>query len=176
MDQGFNYYRIKMAWTVEQEDGTLAKIKTEDLAYVSSYTEAEKVAYALIEDQQRDKNGEVTFEILKDKISEMLYNDNLMHDSDLLGGLVYNYLDPDADENIGIYVVKIMLVTIDERTAKEKRTYQTIHTPAKSNTDAAERIKKYLSMSDFIIRDIKFDKAESILWPVEVFQSKSNAA
>lgn len=176
MNQGFDYFRIKMAWTAEQEDGSLAKVKTEDLVYASSYTEAEKIAYALIEDQQRNKNGDVAIEILKTKISEMLFNDNLQHDSDLIGGLVYNYLDPDADENIGIYAVKVMLVTLDERTAKEKRTYETIYTPASSNTDAADRIRKHLKMSDFVIRDIKFDKAESILWPTDVFQSKSNAA
>lgn len=176
MTQGFDYFRIKMAWTAEQEDGSLAKVKTEDLVYASSYTEAEKIAYALIEDQQRDKNGDVVIEILKTKISEMLFNDNLQHDSGLIGGLVYNYLDPDADDNIGIYAVKVMLVTVDERTAKEKRTYETIYTPASSNTDAADRIRKHLSMSDFVIRDIKFDKAESILWPTDVFQSKSNAA
>lgn len=49
MNQGFDYFRIKMTWTAEQEDGSLAKVKTEDLVYASSYTEAEKIAYALIE-------------------------------------------------------------------------------------------------------------------------------
>lgn len=178
MNEGFDYFRIKMAWNAEQEDGSLAKVKTEDLVYASSYTEAEKIAYALIEDQQRTKNGDVSFEILKTKISELLYNDNLLHDSDLVGGMVYNYLDPEADENIGIYAVKVMLVTVDERTAKEKRTYETLYTPASSNTDAADRISKHLnkSMSDFVIRDIKFDKAESILWPTNVFEAKANVA
>lgn len=173
---GFDYFRIKMAWTEEQEDGSLAKVKTEDLVYASSYTEAEKIAYALIEDQQRSRHGDVSFEIIKTKISEMLYNDNLQHDSDLIGGMVYNYLDPSADENIGIYSVKVMLTTIDERTAKEKHSYETIYTPASSNTDAAARISKHLSMADFVIRDIKFDKAESILWPAETFKMKANAA
>lgn len=176
MKPGFDYFRIKMAWTAELEDGSLSKVKTEDLVYATSYTEAEKIAYAIIEDQQRDRHSDVSFEIIKTKISEMLYNDNLMHDSDLIGGMVYNYLDPNADENIGIYAVKVMLVTVDERTAKEKRTYETIYTPARSNTDAAERIAKHLDMADFVIRDTKFDKAESILWPTDVFQSKANAA
>ena len=178
MNEGFDYFRIKMAWTAEQEDGSLTKVKTEDLVYASSYTEAEKIAYALIEDQQRNRHSDVIFEILKTKITEMLYNDNLVHDSDLVGGMVYNFLNPDADDNIGIYAVKVMIVTVDERTAKEKRTYETLYTPASSNTDAADRISKHLrsAMADFVIRDIKFDKAESILWPTSVFQAKSNVA
>ena len=178
MDKNFDYFRIKMSWTAEQEDGSLAKVKTEDLVYASSYTEAEAVAYALIEDQQRARNGEVTFEILKTKISEMLYNDNLLYDTDLDGGLVYNYLNPDADDNVGIYAVKVMIITVDERTAKEKRTYETLYTPASSNTDAANMVSQHFDhlMSDFVIRDIKFDKAESILWPKEIFKSKSNIA
>lgn len=176
MKTGFDYYRIKMTWTEEQEDGSLAKVKTEDLVYASSYTEAEKIANAIIEDQQRNRHAEAQMEIIKTKISEMLFNDNLQHDSELVGGMVYNYLNPDADENVGIYAVKVMIITIDEKSAKEKRTYETIYTPASSNTDAAERIHKHLNMSDFIIRDIKFDKAESILWPTDEFQSKSAAA
>lgn len=176
MKTGFDYYRIKMTWTEEQEDGSLAKVKTEDLVYASSYTEAEKVAYAIIEDQQRNRHGDVLMEIIKTKITEMLFNDNLLHDNDLIGGMVYNYLNPDADENIGIYAGKVMIITIDEKSAKEKRTYETIYTPASSNTDAAERIGKHLGMSDFVIRDIKFDKAESILWPTDEFQSKSAIA
>lgn len=178
MNDRFDYFRIKMTWNAEQEDGTLAKVKTEDLVYASSYTEAEKIAYALIEDQQRTKNGDASFEILKTKISEVLYNNNLLYDSDLIGGMVYNYLDTEAGESIGIYAVKVMLITVDERTAKEKRTYETFYTPAQSNTDAADIISQYLknSMSDFIIRDIKFDKAESILWPTNTFKSKANVA
>lgn len=176
MKTGFDYYRIKMAWTTEQEDGSLAKVKTEDLVYASSYTEAEKIAYAIIEDQQRTRHSEVLIEIIKTKISEMLFNDNLQHVNELVGGMVYNFLDPEADENIGIYAVKVMIITIDEKSAKEKRTYETIYTPASSNTDAAERIRKHLSMSDFVIRDIKFDKAESVLWPTDEFQSKSAIA
>lgn len=174
MKTEFDYYRIKMNWTAEDEDGTLAKIKTEDLVYASSYTEAEKIAYALVEDQKRDQYSDVTFEIIKTKITEMLFNDNLCHDSELIGGLVYNYLDPEADENIGIYSVKVMTMVIDEKTAKEKRSYETIYTPASSNTDAAERIQKHLGLADYVIRDIKFDKAESILWPTEIFESKVN--
>ena len=53
----FNYYRIKTDWLAEQEDGKLQKTKTEELVFASSYTEAEKVAYALAEKYERAKFG-----------------------------------------------------------------------------------------------------------------------
>ena len=172
MKTGFDYFRIKMAWTEEQKDGSLAKVKTEDLVYASNYTEAEQMAVALINDQQRDRHSEVSYEILKTKISEMLYNENLVHDIEPINGCVYNYIDPSADENAGIYAVKVMYILVDEKSGKDKYTYGTIYTPAYSNTDAAERINKHLEMADFVIRDIKFDKAESVLWPEDVFKCK----
>lgn len=176
MKQPLDYFRIKMTWVEEKEDGALKKVKTEDLVYATSYTEAEKIAYAIIEDQQRDRHEDVTYEIIKTKISEMLYNDNLVHDEELVGGMVYNYLDPSADDNIGIYAVKVMLLFADEKTGEDKQSYETIYTPASSNTDAADRITKHLDTLDFVIRDTKFDKAESILWPVDVYKTKNTTA
>lgn len=90
MNTGFNYYRIKMMWKGELEDGSLEKIKTEDLVYASSYTEAEKMAYAIIEDQNREKHESIySLEIIKTKIGDMLCNDTLDHDTNLVGGMVY---------------------------------------------------------------------------------------
>lgn len=179
MKTGFDYYRIKMAWTDELEDGSLSKIKTEDLVYASSYTEAEKIAYALIEDQQRTRHSDdVQMEIIKTKITEMLFNNILEHDNELVGGMVYNYLTSEQvdQESVGIYAVKVMIITIDEKTAKEKRTHETIYTPASSNTNAAERVRKSMGVQDYVIRDIKFDKAESILWPMNIFEQKANTS
>ena len=45
-----DFYRIKTEWTRERENGELAKVKTEELVMVISYTEAEKVAYSIVED------------------------------------------------------------------------------------------------------------------------------
>lgn len=176
MSEQLNYYRIKMNWLNEMEDSSLSKVTTEDLVYVSSYTEAERIAYCLIEDQQRTRfSNDISFEIVKTKISEILYNDSLKQDGDMIGGLLYNYVDPNEGDGVGIYSVKIMIITIDEKTAKEKRSYETIYTPATSNVDAANRIKNHLLITDYTIRDVKFDKAESVLWPTEVFQAKMNS-
>lgn len=163
-----------MEWTREAQDGTLQKAKTEELAYVTSYTEAEKIAYALINDEDRTKYGNVNFEILKTKISEMLYNETLEHDDILIGGLVCNYFTEPESSGVGLYSVKVVSTTIDEKSNKEKKETYTIFTPAKSNTDAARRVSDYLSdtMTDFIIRDIKFDKAEAILWTPTIQEQK----
>lgn len=175
MNTMLNYYRIKTEWTSEKEDGSLVKLKTEELAYAESYTEAEKIAYALVEDQNRSRFGTVSIDITKTKISELLYNDILVHDDRLIGGLVCNYFEDDGDQ-VGIYAVKVMFIDFDEKSGKEKKSFETIFTPATSNTDAAACINGHLgqTMRDYVIRDIKFDKAEAVLWPKNVQESKMN--
>lgn len=175
MNTGFDYYRIKMQWKGELEDGSLEKLKTEDLVYASSYSEAEKMAYAIIEDQNRTKHDEIySIEIIKTKIGDMLFNETLDHDERLVGGMIYNFF-PTVDNGEGFYEVKLDIITIDERTAKERKTRESIYTPATDNIDAAARVLKYMSGQDVIIRKVTFDKAESILWPKDVFERKSNA-
>lgn len=175
MNTGFNYYRIKMQWKGELEDGSLEKLKTEDLVYASSYTEAEKMAYALIEDQNRTKHDPIiSMEIIKTKIEDVLFNNTLDHDQDLVGGMVYNFF-PTVDNGEGFYAVKVAIPVIDEKTAKEKISHATVFTPAIDNSDAAARVIKYMAPQDIIVRNVTFDKAESILWPTEIFQSKSTS-
>lgn len=174
MEQTTNFYRIKMEWTREGMEGELQKAKTEDLALVTSYSEAEKIAYSLIEDENRTKFGSVNYEIIKTKISELLYNETLEHDNILVGGLVCNYFTEPEDSCVGLYSVKVVTSYIDEKTNKVKKQTDTIFTPAESNSDAAKRISEFFAktMQDFVIRDIKFDKAESILWTPEVQAQK----
>lgn len=176
METGFNYYRIKMAWLAASEDGSLTPTKTEDLVYASSYTEAEKIAYLLIQEQCRNQYGDVAFEIVKTKISQMLYNSSLLQDPTLISGMTYNYVDKKSAESAGIYAVKVMLISLDETTAKKKRNYETYYVSALSNSDAAKSVTEHLKMHEFVIRDIKFDKAESVIWPVAVFNSISKMA
>lgn len=175
-NNGFNYYRIKMCWKTLLDNGEIAKVKTEDLVYASSYTDAEKIAYALVENQNRTQYEEIySIEIIKTKISEFLFTKDFARDSVLVGGLVYNYFEG-IEEGVGLYAVKVMVTTIDEKSAKEKRSYQTIYTAARSNSDAANRVKGYMSQTDCVIRDVKFDAAESVLWPIEVYESLTTVA
>lgn len=174
MKETSNYYRIKTEWMKAAADGQLQKTKTEELVYATSYSEAEAVAYALIESENREQFSDASIEITKTKISEMLFNETLDHDDTLIHGLVCNFFAEDEDSGVGIYSVKVMIPTVDEKSGKEKMSSETIFTPASSNTDAAERIAEYFkrSANDYIIRDIKFDKAEAILWPPSVQEQK----
>lgn len=172
---GFNYYRLKMAWQGESEDGAVNKIKTEELVYASSYTEAEKLAFALIEQEQRDKFSGVSYEIVKTKIEELIFNDNLRTDNTLTCGLINCYFEESEDTGVGLYGVKVMFISVDEKSGKEKRSHSVIYTPAKSNADASAIVGDYLRNSsergDFVVRDAKFDATSAIFCPQIHFQS-----
>lgn len=178
MKEGFDYYRIKTEWISEKEGGNLAKTKTEELVLATSYSEAEKVALEIAEDQNRSQYGDFAIEIVKTKIAELLYNDNLSQDDNTISGLICNYFEEKENSGVGLYAVKVLYFETDEKTGNDKRSNETIYTPASSNTDAANFVEAYLKqcgeMRDFIIRDTKFDKAEAILWPSDVHQNKLN--
>ena len=75
--------------------------------------------------------------------------------------------------------MKIMNFYIDEKSGKTKRSSETLYTPALGNADATSRIEEYLrkvTMTDHVIRDVKFDKAEAIYLPKDIFQSKIKKA
>lgn len=171
-----NFYRIKTEWTAEQEDKSLKKTKTEELVYASSYTDAEKTAYAIIEKENRTKFGQVSFEITKTKISELLWNPTLVLDETPVNGLVMDFFTESESSGVGMYQVRVLFTELDEKTAKEKRRTESIFIPAKSNSDAANGVLAYLKnigeRRDYVVRDTKFDRAEAILWPLEVHNSK----
>ena len=100
MKDGFDFYRIKTDWTSEKEDGNLSKIKTEELVYASSYTEAERVAYAIAENQNRTQFSGINIEIVKTKINELVYNDVLAQDDVLILGLVCNFFQESEDTGV----------------------------------------------------------------------------
>lgn len=176
---GLDFYRIKTEWTSEREGGGLAKTKTEELVYASSYTEAEKVAYSIAENQNRTQFGSINIEIIKTKINELVYNDVLTQDTELTAGLICNFFEEEEDTGVGLYCVKVMFIEVDEKTGKEKRSNENIYVPAISNIEAAHYVRNYLKkmgeVREFIVRDTKFDKAEAILWPANVHQEKIRA-
>lgn len=175
MDSSLDFYRIKTEWTKECESGELAKTKTEELAMVSSYTEAEKLAYEIAEDQTRTRFGSMNIEIIKTKITDVIFNDILAQDDHTICNLICNFFEDSEESGVGLYMVKVVIFTVDEKTGKTKRTTQTVFVPAKSNADATQRVEDYMkqSMFDFVIRDTRFDKAEAIYWPADVHQNKT---
>lgn len=173
-----NFYRIKTSWVAEKADGNLTKVKTEELVHAVNYTDAEKVAYAIVQDQNRTKFGDIEIEILKTKIEDLAYDNVLLQDENLVEGLVYNYFAEPDDSGVGLYAVKVMFIEIDERSGKEKRTNSTIYIPAVSNANAVDSLHLYLKkcgeMREYVVRDVKYDKAEAILWSVDVHKAKTN--
>ena len=177
MENGFDYYRIKTEWISEREGGALAKVKTEELVYASSYTEAEKVAYALAEDENRTQFGSISIDITKTKITELVYNDTLEQSADLVSGLICNYFSEGEDTGVGLYCVKVMYIELDEKSGKERRSNENIYMPATSNVEAVQLVYDYLKrvgeMRSYVVRDAKFDKAEAILWPPHIHKEKT---
>jgi hypothetical protein len=97
-------------------------------------------------------------------------------DQELVGGLVNAYFnEPEETSGVGLYAVKILERTINEINGEEKATPSVIYTPAKDNADAIKNINAYASMRDIIIRDVKFDKAGSILLPPDDYQAKMDS-
>lgn len=174
-----NYYRIKTTWLGEDsENGNLAKRKTEELVLATSYTEAEKVAYSLLERENRTQfSDEINIEIIKTKIKDIIYNDNLQKDDEPICNLITCYFEEGDETGVGLYGVKVMFINIDEKSGKEKRSHETIYLPACSNADATTRVAEYFkdSLVDHVIRDAKFDPAVAILWPEDVYKNKIEA-
>lgn len=172
-----NFFRIKTEWTEEKADGSLQKVKTEELVLASSYTEAEQIAHSLIESENREQFGDVNVEILKTKISEVAYNNVLTTSSNTVHGLICSFFEEKEDTGVGLYAVKVLYMEIDERTGKEKKSSDTLYVPATSNADATIFTHKYLkAMGEsrmFVIRDVKFDRAEAILWEADIYQNKT---
>ena len=172
-EKDLNYFRVKTECTVELSDGALAKKKIEELILATSYTEAEMLVNEIISSLNRTQFGSVNYEIIKTKISDVLFNDTLVQEQ-TVKGFYCNYFEEDENTGVGLYMVKVMFLTLDERTGKEKKTIEDFYVPALSNADANDKINTHLkkTMSDFVIRDTKFDKAEAIYWPLDVHKRK----
>lgn len=171
-----SYFRVKTEFFAETAPGgALERKKIEELVLATCYTEVETLVHEIIDSYNRTKFGKVSYEIIKTKVPDVLFNDILAHsEHDSVKGFVCNYFEEDETSGVGLYAVKVIFITIDEKTAKEKQTTEVFYTPAESNADATKRISDHLkkTMSDFVIRDAKFDKAEAIYWPLDVHKDK----
>lgn len=171
------YFRIKTECKVEKPNMELGKKKIEELVYATSYTEAEIMAHELIASLNRSQFGDAIYEIIRTKIDDVLYNSVLVSEGNFPNGFSYNYFEEPETSGVGLYAVSVVYVTIDEKTAREKTTTEVFYVPAKSNSDATERINQHLKdcPTEFIIRDTKFDKVEAIYWPIDVLKAKIEA-
>lgn len=174
MSKGFDFYRIKMAFRAEAENGAIVPVKTEDLVMATCYAEAESIAYNLMDG--KDQFGDVTYEIIKTKIINVLYNDTFKTDENMVCGLISYYFEEPEDTEVGLYAVSAVLSFMDEKTGKIKPQKETIYIPACSPNQAISNASKYLeevyySAENFTIRNVKYDNAQSVLVTKEVHAS-----
>lgn len=177
MSKGSDFYRIKMAFKAEADNGAIVPVKTEDLVMATCYTEAEKIAYKLMEG--KDQFGEVSYEIVKTKISSVLYNETFQTDEVLICGLFTYYFEEPEDTEVGLYAVAAIINFMDEKTGKLKPQKETIYLPAESPRQAIANATAYIddvfsTADSYTIRNVKYDKAQSVMVTQEVH--KANVA
>ncbi len=82
-----DFYVLKFPYQAEDaQTGDMKKQKQEILAECANYTDAEKLAYALIHDEQWDKYQPVKPEIVRLKINDLHTNDCIIAEPDLFDG------------------------------------------------------------------------------------------
>ena len=173
MSKDFNYFRIKMAYKGTNDLGAIVPIKSEDLVMATCYTEAEQIAYKLTEG--KDEFGDVDVEIVRTRISEVAYNDTFATDTELICGLISYFFEESEDTEVGLYQVSLVYYDVDEKTGKTKSSNSTIYVPAYYSSEAIENIRTYLKRAgetrEYTIRNVKYDKAQSVMVTPETHQN-----
>lgn len=154
-----------MAYMAEAEDGSIVSVKSEDLVMATCYTDAETIAMELM--KGKDTFGEAAYEIVKTKITTLLYNKTLSVDQNLVHGLVTYYFEEGEESEVGLYAVSAVIGIEDEKTGKVKFGKVTVHVPAGSPGEAVKHASAYIDNAymyvSVSIRNVKYDKAQSIL-------------
>ena len=129
------FYEVKIQYQKTLEDGKEKKVTEQFVVEALSFTEAEA---RIIEEMNPYISGE--FDVVSEKIAS--YNEILISDS----------LNDDK-----WFISKVSLITIDEKTAKEKKTSQRLLVQADTSETALEYTKKLFdsSMIEFSIDAVK---------------------
>ena len=129
------YYEVKIQYQKMQEDGKEKKVTEQYVVEALSFTEAES---RIIEEMTPYVSGE--FDIVSEKIApyyEILLSENSNDDKWFLS--------------------KVAFITIDEKTAKEKKTSQRLLVQAETSEKAMDYTKEMFShgMSDYSIDSVQ---------------------
>ena len=129
------YFEVKIQYQKMLEDGKEKKVTEQYVVEAFSFTEAES---RITEEMSAYINGE--FDVVSEKIAP--YNEILLSDR------------TDDDK---WFLSKVGFITLDERTAKEKKTSQRFLVQADKSQTALEYTKKLLdsSMTEFSIDAVK---------------------
>ena len=102
------FYRLKSSYCSENEDsGEIERIKKEELIMAIGYTDAESIAFKLMELYERNKFDNYNYEIVKAKIEELVFNDSVRVSQELTQGLIEYYFEEDEESGVGLYAVKV---------------------------------------------------------------------
>ena len=115
------YFEVGVRYEKTQEDGTAKKVTETYLIDALSFSEVEK---RITEEMEAYISGE--FSVVTEKITNI---SDVVNTDDVL-----------ADK---FYKVKFSIITVDEKTGKEKKQTQLIVVKASSNDDARDRYKQY---------------------------------
>ena len=169
-----SYFRIKMSFSFKNDQGKTEKAKTEDIVYAVNYMDAEKVAYALIKDQHRDEVSEPEYEIQKTKIADLHPSKLLIVDHDTtLAGLVYASFDNGEYSCDGLYQVKVNHEDGLDKDGEPTFKNETVWVIGKSSDHTTELAMARFDGCSPKIKEVKFDKAESIIVPKTFFELPS---
>ena len=125
------FFEVKIQYQKMQEDGKEKKVTEQYVVEALSFTEAEA---RIIEEMTPYISGE--FDVVSEKIAP--YNEILISDR----------INDDK-----WFISKVSLITLDEKTAKEKKTSQRLLVQAETSETALEYTKKLFdsSMTDYTI-------------------------
>lgn len=115
------YFEVGVRYEKTQEDGTAKKVTETYLIDALSFSEVEK---RITEEMEAYISGE--FSVVTEKITNIA---DVVNTDDVLAEKFYK--------------VKFSIITVDEKTGKEKKQAQLIVVKASSNDDARDRYKQY---------------------------------
>ena len=116
------YFEVGVRYDKTQEDGTAKKVTETYLIDALSFSEVEK---RITEEMEAYISGE--FSVVTEKITNI---SDVVNTDDVL-----------ADK---FYKVKFSIITVDEKTGKEKKQTQLVVIQASSNDDARDRYKQHI--------------------------------
>ena len=129
------FYEVKVQYQKMQDDGKEKNVTEQYVVEALSFTEAES---RITEEMTPYTDGD--FDVVSEKIAP--YNEIILSDKS------------DDDK---WFISKVSLITIDEKTAKEKKTSQRLLVQAKTSEKAMDYTKEMLSryMSDYSIDSVQ---------------------
>lgn len=171
MNTGIEFYRLRFEYMGEDSDGKLATKKEDDLVIAVNYTDAEALAFEMME-EMKQYNDSVKYEIVKAKIPELLFTDTFSTDKEYKENYVLYFFSEGEDE-AALFAVNVKYTEISDN-GKEKSKKENIYVAASSPKEAYDFVSKYLAKvetRDWAIRDVKFDKASSVLVTEEMHKN-----